>query len=327
MTAEQCLSILRQGAGAWNSWREQHPDTPIDLSGVTSPAVSLEGINLSHATLRKTDFSFLSLKRANLAFADLEGAVFLFSNLEQADLRGSVLRKASFEDANLRNATLAHSDLRDTLLANADCTEADFSNAVFKGTNLSGTNLENAKVTSVSYERKILFRLIRDAGFRPGEFWKRRLDFVLDTTIRCRGIHAASCYGSRRFIEFLRHQDYLEEIFSAKRGAVIIYLWWIFADCGRSFGRWAGWTLIFIMLFAFVFSLLGPDHFSTINLPFGVPSMLFYSVVTFSTLGFGVIAPKTGVSAFLTAVEVIVGYVMFGGLISIFSSKITRRGG
>lgn len=330
MTTEQCLSILRQGTAEWNSWRECHPETPIDLSGVNfkdmSPAICLDGINLSNACLQKTNFSSLRLKKANLAFADLEGAVFLYSNLEQADLRGAILNKASFEDANLRNATLAHSDMNDTLLSNADCTGADFSHAVFKGTNLSGTNLDNARVTSVTYEKKILFRLIRDARFRPWELWKRRLDIILNTTMRCGGIRCGSCYGSQRFIEFLRHQDYLEEFFSTQGGAVIIYIWWIFADCGRSFGRWVGWTLTLILLFAFVFSLLGPEHFSIVNFTFGFPSMLFYSVVTFSTLGFGVIAPKTEVSALLTAMEVIVGYLMFGGLISIFSSRITRRG-
>ncbi len=153
------------------------------------------------------------------------------------------------------------------------------------------------------------------------------MDLLLDTTIRCRGVHAGSCYGSRRFVEFLRHQDYLEELLSTRKGSIIVYLWWIFADCGRSLGRWAGWSLTLILLFAFVYTVLGPGHFSTTNLPFGFPSMLFYSVITFSTLGFGVIGPGTEVSALLTAVEVIVGYLMFGGLISIFSSKITIRGG
>ena len=203
MTAEQCLSILRQGTAEWNSWRECHPETPIDLSGVNfkdmSPAVCLDGINLSNACLQKTNFSSLRLKKANLAFADLEGAVFLYSDLEEADLRGAILNKASFEDANLRNAALAHSDMNDTLLSNADCTGADFSHAVFKGTNLSGTNLDNARVTSVTYEKNILFRLIRDARFRPWELWKRRLDLLLTQRCVVRGSVAAPVTEVRDF--------------------------------------------------------------------------------------------------------------------------------
>ena len=55
--------------------------------------------------------------------------------------------------------------------------------------------------------------------------------------------------------------------------------------------------------------------------------MFYYSIVTFTTLGFGDIIPKTTIAAMCVTVEVILGYVMLGGLITIFASKLSRRGG
>jgi len=49
------------------------------------------------------------------------------------------------------------------------------------------------------------------------------------------------------------------------------------------------------------------------------------SAVTFTTLGFGDIVPKTEAAAIWVMLEMAIGYVMLGGLISIFSNKLARR--
>jgi len=55
--------------------------------------------------------------------------------------------------------------------------------------------------------------------------------------------------------------------------------------------------------------------------------MFYYSVVTFTTLGFGDIIPQNSTAAIWVTIEVILGYIMLGGLITIFASKLSRRGG
>lgn len=53
---------------------------------------------------------------------------------------------------------------------------------------------------------------------------------------------------------------------------------------------------------------------------------MYYSVVTFTTLGFGDIVPIGHFWArFFVVLEVILGYIMLGGLISIFANKLARR--
>ncbi|NTV98288.1 MAG: hypothetical protein HGA70_03895 [Chlorobiaceae bacterium] len=325
------MSILKQGTAAWNSWREEFPQEEIDFSGVDFntivPKINLDGVNFSHVCLRKTDFSLLSLKKANFAFANLEGAHFLFSNLESADFRGTNLKKATFEDAYLKNILFTHADFHDTSLSNAFCTGADFSYSTFRSTDFSGANLDQAKVFSVNYEQQVFFSLLRENGFRPLELWKKRLDFYLDTRIRCRGVHATSAYGNPRFIQFLRDVDYLEELYHSRSGSSVIFIWWLFADCGRSLKRWAFWTFAFVLLFALVYTLLGEENFKCQYLSFGLPSMMYFSIISFTSYGSGDIIPITQLSAILVSIEVIVGYMMLGGLISIFSSKLGRRAG
>jgi uncharacterized protein YjbI with pentapeptide repeats len=331
MTSDNHLSILNQGKEVWNSWREEFPHEEIDFSGVDFntivPKINLDGVNFSRACLRNTDFSLLSLKKANFAFTNLEGAHFLFANLEGADFRGTNLKKASFEDAYLKHILFTHADFHDTSLCNAFCTGADFSYAHFSGTDFSGANLDHANMFSVKYEQQVLFSLLKEIGFRPLELWKRRLDFFLDTRIRCRGVHAASSFGNPIFIQFLKDVDYLEDLYRRKSGSTVIFIWWLFADCGRSLKRWAFWTFSFVLLFAIVYTLLGAENFKCQHLSFGMLSMLYFSIFSFTSYGSGDIIPITSLSTFLVSCEVIVGYMMLGGLISIFSSKLGRRAG
>ena len=104
------------------------------------------------------------------------------------------------------------------------------------------------------------------------------------------------------------------------------FLWWFFADCGRGFFRWALWSFLMAMGFAYKFYSMGPSAFNFVGgLPHKFGTMIYYSVVTFTTLGFGDITPKTLEASRWLMAEVILGYVMLGGLISIFANKIARR--
>ena len=70
---------------------------------------------------------------------------------------------------------------------------------------------------------------------------------------------------------------------------------------------------------------MGSCAFKHTDLPWRFLSMVYYSVVTFTTLGFGDISPKTIPAAMWVMAEVIIGYVMLGGLISIFANKLARH--
>lgn len=126
-------------------------------------------------------------------------------------------------------------------------------------------------------------------------------------------------------------QDDIYLLAFRKRHPWLHFLWWLFADCGRSFSRWAAWSIVFMFAFAFIY-YFGfyrdyPLNFQTVYISGQYPflSFLYYSIVTFTTLGFGDIVPNTGWLQFWVAFEVILGYIMLGGLISILANKLARR--
>lgn len=345
MANEQQLAILLQGVETWNVWRDENHGTEIDLRGANLEKANLKNVNLSRARLEGAKLSFAQLdnadftnanlkganlshaqlKKAHLAFAHLERAVLLFADMKGADLRGANLNHASLEDAHLQNANLSDTHLENAMFAYANLKKADLVNANLEGANLKAANLEGANVSSVIYDHKILLKLLKKTRLNPKALWKRRFDIMLDTTARCRGIYV-TCYGSQRFKTFAQDQDFLEELMETRSGSILCFVWWLFSDCGRSITRWAIWSFLLIILFGLCFYLMGPGHFNTPILRFSFLNMFYYSAVTFTTLG-GNIFPSTETAVVLTIAEVLLGYIMLGGLISIFASKLARRGG
>ncbi|MHB8111211.1 MAG: pentapeptide repeat-containing protein [Syntrophorhabdaceae bacterium] len=352
---DQITILTQSGTDAFNAWRAENPHISIDfrdadlrekdLTGINLRHASLEGAdlsraildsanlsfshlkgaNLSHAHMNSTDLSHGDLRMCRLALAHLENAVFFFANLRGADLRGADLKCASMEDADLTNANLTHANLVRACLVNASLQEARLSDANLEGIDLSAANLEGVNVSSITYDQKRPLHYFVEEHFNPSRVWNRRFDIMLGTTIRCKGLRE-SCYGSRRFKKFLHDLDYLEEIMQNKWGKFLIFIWWLLSDCGKSISRWASWSGIIVILFAIIYHILGQQHFHIAFLNFSLFTTIYYSVVTFTTLGFGDFVPKTHVAAIFVMIEVVMGYIMLGGLISIFSNKLARRG-
>jgi len=327
MADEKHLTILSKGVAVWNRWREENPDVLIDLKGANLTHENLENVNLANADMKNANLSFAHLKNANLGLACLENAILSFSNFDGANLSAAHLENACIEDADLKNAKLTGANLKNAILTNSSLKNVSLVDAHVEGANLTAVNFDNANLSSVTFDQKLMGKLIRETGRSPKKLWNRRYDLLLDTTIRCKGVNAATCYGSQRFKLFLQDQDFLEEFLETAWGKRIFFIWWFFADCGRSLGRWAGWSLLFASFFALIFWRLGSSCFHTQHLDFNFLTLFYYSVVTFTTLGFGDIIPKTSTAAVWVTVEVIFGYIMLGGLITIFASKLARRGG
>jgi hypothetical protein len=111
-----------------------------------------------------------------------------------------------------------------------------------------------------------------------------------------------------------------------KRHPKLHFIWWLFADCGRSILRWALWSLGLSLFFGLLWLILGGNFFY-FNPEKNITwlSYFYYSFVTFTTLGFGDIVPTNWISETLVTIEVILGYIMLGGLISILANKLARR--
>ena len=64
------------------------------------------------------------------------------------------------------------------------------------------------------------------------------------------------------------------------------------------------------------------DYSGTVDWGF---TPFYYSIVTFTTLGFGDVTPLTKTGQVLVTIEVVFGYLTLGLLISILANRVARR--
>jgi uncharacterized protein YjbI with pentapeptide repeats len=133
------LAKIKEGVGAWNKWRHEHPKARPDLSDA-----DLAGANLGGANLGWADLAGARLAGATLDHADLNGA-----QLDGAELSSTNLLGARFICASLVSANLHGADLSFTNLAHADFYGADLDDSVVTGASFSHTRLVNNDLSSV----------------------------------------------------------------------------------------------------------------------------------------------------------------------------------
>jgi hypothetical protein len=109
------IALLRRGVEAWNAWRAENPDAPIELTGAELGGMSLVQANLVRAQLERAHLEGADLSGALLFGANLEGA-----NLNAAKLDGADLGWANLSDAAMLSAEVNGTDLSCALLAGAN---------------------------------------------------------------------------------------------------------------------------------------------------------------------------------------------------------------
>ena len=226
------------------------------------------------------------------------------------------LSEASLVDVKLRRETLAETrlvgaDLRQADLSGATARAADWTGAELVRANLHGTVLDCGHVRKARFDgsdlRHAHLRELR--GFRHASW----------LGVDIREIDFTGAYLCRSFIH---DQNYLEEFRRQSPVANIVYrIWWLTSDCGRSILRWSFCTGLIIVFFAWLYTMVHLDYG-----PYRTDiSPLYHSVVTMTTLGYGDIIPVSTGAKVVAMFEVFLGYVMLGGLLSIFSNKMARR--
>lgn len=322
---ETVLSAIRAGKPA-----------PPDLRGIRLIGESLEGADLSGVDLSGAELSSANLSGANLLGAKLVGASLYETDLTNAELLGANLtdanlercngQRAGFGGANCTRTRFFESDLAGATFTDAKLEQADLRLAMLDGARLRGANLQGANFEQASLQAAdIEYALVEGANFDRADLRKVRLRGL-------KGCEQASWLGADIFeVDFTgaylirRHimdENYLFEFRNRDRKSAVLYvLWSATSDCGRSVGRWALWTALFAVGFAVLYSQMdiGWGEDPTPIAP------LYFSVVTLTSLGYGDITPHTSIGQITVIVEVVVGYVLLGGLISILSTKMARR--
>jgi len=300
------LAILKSGVGKWNAWREEHPEIRPELQG---------------ADLHRRDLQRANLQEADLVWAELQQAILAGAKLQEAKLGGANLEKsillgAKFEEANLLEARLREADLTGADLQEADLLGAKLEGASLDGANIAGADLSGARVKDTSFQN-VKWR--PEGGGLPDPRLYRNFDV--------RGLR----FSDPLFDQFVRQSEFIrrrkEEMTATRWGGFVFHLWKWTCDCGRSARRWLGTCAVVIAIFALVFEVCRWAGRPLVSLGIKRPhtpviTNLYFSMVTFSTLGFGDVTPCNWIGELAVMAEVFLGYVLLGGLITILAMKL-----
>ncbi len=296
----------------------------------------LEGHDFTGADLTGCDFTGANLKGAIFVGARMRGASLLNANAEGAEFAG-----ADLTDAVLRGGSFARAGFGSAKLVGVEGMDADFDRASFAGSDVCGGNFVGARCQGTNWrEAKLMDADLRRADLSEADFTEVELSGARfdDAELsgaklsRVKGYRHASWLGidagslDRRgacFLhDFIEDQNFLAEYRSQGPSYEWTYrIWWLTSDCGRNVGRWAACSAALAVLFAALYTQVEidfGDHETWLS-PF------YFSVVTLTTLGYGDALPATVAAQVVVILEVVTGYVMLGGLISLISSKLSRR--
>jgi hypothetical protein len=251
----------------------------------------------------------IRVKHLYLVGADLTGVSLTLKNLQHSDLRG----------ATLRNARLVKVGF-------------DFST-------LDGADFESAILEKVDLRRVVSMRCCRwyetifDGVKVPG------IEHVgVETPYDAAGPQASVAkarYVFRHFKELYKGAGdneaaglYYEREMDTKRsdGKALERLWWwvLWATCGYGErpGRTAG--LFFAIIAVFAVAYLQCDVQTPQGPLQGFANALYYSVITFTSLGYGDILPVSAVARVLSMMEALIGVFMISLFVFVFCRRMER---
>jgi hypothetical protein len=275
----------------WNKYREEHPDEEIWLQGA-----DLRGARLRNA----------NLQGANLRSANLESAILNGANLQGAKLSAGV---------NLQNAHLLMANLQNADLRGINLKSADFYNAIVDG----GTLITSACIVN--------------QWCKSGRF----------TDFEGVGLYSMRIAQEiKQLLEYNIRRKNWDEWYSKHTLLKWPVCWfWLISDYGLSTWR----IILCFFSLSIVFAVIyygwgkiappGPIEFLFFDTsgvaiePRIVPfRALYFSIVTMTTLGFGDIYANAHIlwGHILLSLQVIMGYVLLGALVTRFAVLFTAGG-
>lgn len=272
----------------------------------------MRGFSLKHAELPGIDL----VHRGSGDGYDLSGSDFYRANLQGAHLFAVDLHGASLMKADLRGANLHCADLR--------------------GANLLGVHLEGARLDNVLWGERLLQEQQAAEARRAGRF-EQMLDLLQQAEETYRNLrlsleHAGLFEQAGIFFHREMTMRRLQmPMWSYQRQ--ISYVVDLFCGYGEKPLRVVLFSLGFILLCAVFYFLLGVRYGEQqvgLNLQQGfmfnlleLLTCLYYSVVTFTTLGYGDLVP-IGFARVLAAFEAFTGSFTMALFVVVFVKKMTR---
>lgn len=265
--------------------------------------------------------------------------------LDKVDLTDAWLTETVFDDAVLRRANLHKGHLFGISLRGADLFKSNFSSsnlrhAKLNQANLMGINIENAKLANINWGEECIIlqeiqamlavkqkqKIVAKNKFKDSE------EIYLALKNHFSALGDSKLVGKFFYREMITQQKQ-QPLFSAQRFFMKL------ADISCGYGEKVLNILFFsvsvIIMNAIVYSFSGitdGDIIYRISLDnglFGVVKtffhMLYYSTVTFTTLGYGDFSPATPLTALLSGLEAFMGaFLVALFVIAVYKNMMSR---
>ena len=268
-------------------------------------------------SLRKCQLAGIDLvRRGNGAGYDLSGTDLSGANLQGAHLFAAGLRGASLMKADLRHANLHCADLRDA--------------------NLLGVKLEGAKLNNVRWGEQVLQERQAMAARKAGQR-QAMVDLLQESEEIYRNLRLslelAGLFEQAGY--FLYREMVMRRLLMPRGSMRRAFSWVVDLFCGYGEQPWRVvlFSVGLVLTCAVLYFMLGlrygdtmlalamDQDFSTNIVEF--LSCIYFSVVTFTTVGYGDIVPL-GPSRLLAAVEAFLGSFTMALFVVVFVKKMTR---
>ncbi|MDB4349520.1 pentapeptide repeat-containing protein [Omnitrophica bacterium] len=278
----------------------------------------LSGKDLSGADFTRADLSGANLFDANLSNADLLGA-----DLRGSDLTGVNLSGADLTKANLAGARLWHANLTGAKLVEANLSDTDLWQTNLYNARLWRTDLSRAKsLTKNNFKHKISRFIttykVREDGYIAAEETYRNLKRYFINEGRYNDASWASF--KEKTMEKMRLKGQRDPAY------IPIAIMGLLCGYGEKPQRIISSSLSIIVFYASVFYILKSVAMAAGNSVLNFGDYIYYSIVTFTTLGYGDIIPKISTPFRLLAVsEAFLGAFLMGLFIFTLARKYSAR--
>jgi hypothetical protein len=264
------------------------------------------------------------------------------ADLSQIDLvnhkhnEGYDFSYADFYHANLSGAHLFNIKLEQASLMKADLSYAKLNCAIMHNTNLLGIKWTGCKIEHIHLSDCLKQELLAEAALKQQDI-KKASDYFqqaeeiyrgLRKHAEQEGIFALAGVLIQRELTMRRKQM---PIFSFKR--LLSKLVYLFCGYGEAPLKIIGLSIGIIIFCAFIYTFTGLNYQGqNVAYQTGDPieeltslffSCLYYSVVTFTTLGYGDFTP-VGISRSIAAIEAFTGSFAIALFVVVFVKKMTR---
>ncbi|OUS28627.1 potassium transporter Kef [Gammaproteobacteria bacterium 45_16_T64] len=309
---------------------EPSTPTPTDISDDIWQDGAREPINNLKRALESRAGTQTPMNNFSLARADLQGVNLVNRGAKQ----GYSLTNSDLYRANLEKAHLFMIDLSGSSLMKANLVDANLHYANLDGCNLLGVNLKGAKVEHVNWGTHIT----QELQARKAEGLENRLDLYqqaeeiyrhLRQTAEYQGLFELAGHFFQKEMTMRRKQ--MPKISTSRCISKLVD---IFCGYGERPLRVIMFSVSLIVLFATLYFFAGLS-FSGESLGFDSSigfwenvkvflGALYFSVVTFTTLGYGDVAPVGGLARALAATEAFLGSFTLALFVVVFVKKMTR---